>query len=327
MSTISRATGFNRRPATHIFSRLNSLKECATFEDAIKKAGMDFTAIKKPMFIPVGLPNIGDAIKYYQNPDHVAIEHENGTYLGTTGSNYGLVQYPDIFEFSQAMTEEVGVGYEYGGVSGGGRNAYLVMKTAEFIEISAQDRIECYFYFVSSHNRSTGLNLIPSPLRTSNNTVMLFPGVSAIRFRHTKNVMDRLARAKKSIGKVREYFKKFEDSFKELAQTELTPELETVYLKTVFPGSDDDSTRAENMRLKVKDIHMTEPSLQFPSTKRTLLGLYFATVQYADHYMTVRKTGEKDEMTARLESTIGIDGAAARRKAEALAIAMQFRGK
>lgn len=321
-----------KRHGNHIFGRLASLRDCKTIQEAATKCGMDFVAHKRPLLIPQN-PTFSmesfvrnrNAYDFEYNPDCVAIHHQDGTYLSTTGKGYGIIQYPEIFEFTEVFINNGEATYEHGAISGGGKNAYLVMKTNDFIEICPGDKIECYFYFTSSHDGTRGLSLIPAPLRTSNNTVFFHEKIAAIKFRHSKHVMQRLHRAKESIERVKQYFKDFDKSFRLLATRKLTEDYKDKYLRFIFPDSAENPKRAENVRDKIKDLMNIEPSLQLPPTKDTLLGAYFAVVQYVDHYMTVKKSKKNDEISARIEASIGADGAGARRKAEALAMALQFK--
>jgi len=323
----------------HIFSKLTNLEGITDINEVAIKAGFDFTAVKRPQFWfeddngMMGAENFTTVHEYQElfaklrvNPEMVSISNRdaNGSYLGTTGINYGVAQFKDVLAFTQHLVDEGEANYIHGGVTHGGARAFLVMKTAEFIEITPGDRVECYFYVSTAHNGKSSLSLIPAPLRLLNNTVLLVPGISVMKFKHSKHVNFHITQATKTIGKIRQYFDEFRDSFDKLATTALTDHIENTYLKLLYPDGKEKATRAENVRDKIKDIRRTEKSLQLPSVKNTLLGAYFAVCQYNDHYTNIRKTNGRDELSARIESRMSVNGTVAKKKAEALAFAFKL---
>lgn len=302
---------------SHIFSSLKSVKGKDLGEVA-KQCGMDFTAIKKPLHFEYDDEDV-------MVHDKVAvIRQDNGKYLGVIGVDRPLVQYRDSLEFTEIFAKEEDSSYEYGGITHNGRTAYLVMKSNDCFEIYQGDSIDCFFYIQSSHDSSKSLMVVPTPVRRKNNAVFVHPNLHAIKIKHTKHVDSRIIQAKKSIGKVKEYFKEFEQSFKNLAAVSLDKGVGEKYFSLVFPASKENSTQAEHMREKVTEILTKDPSLQLPPTKNTLLGAYFAIVYFCDHYMTVKKTKTRDEISAQIDSKISIAGASAKRKAEALATGIKL---
>jgi hypothetical protein len=201
----------------------------------------------------------------------------------------------------------------------------LVMKTDDIIELSPGDSIECYFYVHTAHDGSAAVSIVPAPLRKANNTVLLMPKMEALKFRHTKHVSSRIARAKETLYKVREYFTEYDKSFKRLSTVSITDPMLDSYYKALVPDSKENPTRAENVRGKITEIFKSEPSLQLPYTKGTLLGAYFAVALYADWYMTVKKSSKFSEVDARIHSRL--KGAGARRKADALGVALKIKEK
>lgn len=307
----------------HIFGYFKNLEGLTDINDVAEKAGFDFTAEKRIQYWRKNQDPNGEEIP---NPEKVAIVNadDDDRYLGTCGINYGIVQYRDALAFTQHIVNQGEANYIHGGVSHGGSRAFLVMKSAEYIEISPGDRIECYFYLSTAHDSKGSMSLIPSPLRPLNNIILLPSGrMEAMKFKHSKHVNTHIAVAAKTIKKVKEYFEEFRESFDRLAQTELTDAMLETYLKVLYPGGKESTKTAENTRNKIKDILMTEKSLQIPSCKNTLLGAYFAVCQYNDHYTTTKKTG-RDELSARIESRMAVNGTVAKKKAEGLAFAYKL---
>lgn len=314
---------FRRR---HIFSHLKSLEGCETIDEVVEKSGMNFVAGKrdlwyeKPLIDEEGNES-DEKMELVKNPDHVAIVREDDhRYLGTTGTGYGIIQYPKVFEFTEVLAEEGVAGFKYGGITGAGERAYLVMQTSECLSLGPESTVECYFYATTSHNRKTGMNIVPAPLWNKGSVVL--SGPPAITFRHTKNVGNKMAQAKRTIKKVKEYFVNFEQSFRDLSSVTLTDDLLETYLLSLFPNPEKKTQRTENIRHKIKITMKTDPAFQTQATNNTLLGAYFSVCMFADFFMPVHKKEGRDESTARIQSAL--DGAAAKRKAEALAFARKM---
>lgn len=315
---------------SNIFTNLTACKG-STIEEIAKTCKFDFTASKKPLNYVING-------KSYEVPDKVAIHRDDDNYyLGTIGRERGVVQYIDSLRFTEAFVQEGDAQYMHAGISGHGRQAYVVMKGAEEFEIVPGDPIECFFYVQSSHDSTKSLMVIPCPQRKKTGGVFVHPRFKAIKIKHTKNVATRLILAKRSIHEIRTYFKEFKESFESLAKASLDKTGENgnihkryyldLYLKAVFPAGKEDPTQAENRRNKIIDILDTDPSLKIPPCQNTLLGAYFATVNFVDNYLTVRNTKGRDERTAQIESKLAISGAGAKRKAEALAQAIKLNEK
>lgn len=323
---ISRKAPIQTLRRKHIFSNLVNLEGCKTIDEVVNKCYMDFEVEKRDQEYPYYDSDGSEVMK--RNPTHVVVvRKDTQDYIGTVGVGYGIVQYPEVFDFTEVLVDEDLAGFKYGGISGVGERAYVVMQATESISLGPDNDISCFFYATSSHDSSTGVNIIPAPLWEQGNTVLLMPKITSMRFRHTKNVEHRMAQAKKTIGSVKKYFEEFEKSFRNLATVKLTEDLLETYLLSLFPESENNPKRSENIRNKITYTLQRDPAFQLPATNNTLLGAYFAVCLFADFYMPVYKTKGKDENTARIQSSLDVRGRGAKRKAEALAFAMKMKDK
>jgi len=305
----------------NVFTNLIEVKG-STIDEIAKLCGFDFEAVKCPLSFEDSLG------KTQQVPDKVAISRKDTSkYLGTIGRERGIIQYTDSLRFTEEFVAQGDADYRHADITGYGRQAYVVMRATEEFEIVPGDPIECYFTVTASHDSTKSLMVIPSPMRKKTGGVFVHPAFKAIKLKYTKNIASRMIQARKSIAGIRQYFKEFEVSFRNLATISLDNGAGETYLKAVFPSSLENSTQAENRREKVKEILASDPSLKIPPCQNTLLGLYFATVTFVDHYLTVKNTKGRDEKTAQIESKLSIDGAGAKRKAEALAQAIKLTEK
>lgn len=296
----------------------------STYEEMLVETGLDLVVHKRNLYY-------ADANGVTrENPEKVVIARVNdGEFLGTVGKDFGLNQYAQTYEFAKLLVSE-GAEYVSGGLIGKGERAFLSFKTGEHIALPGGDNIENYFYIATGHDGQQAIDVIPAPLRQINNTVLRMPeGRSCgFRIRHTKYVDNHIAKAKQSIEKVKTYWANFQKSFQYLASTRLTAQQLDDYLKMVVEGKEE-STRAENIREEIRTIFQKDRMIVgLPATHNTLLGAYFAVVQYCDsENLVVRKSknDRRDATTCRIISMI--DGNAAQRKADGFAFALQMLNK
>ena len=306
-------------------SPLDLLKtvKATTADEMAKEIEIDFIAEKRQQWFKDSNEND------MENPDHVVVVRtDTDDYLGTVGSDYGMVQYIDMLRFTEELTKAGKAEYLHGGYIGKGEQAFVVMKTDSKVVIGPGEEIECYFFCSTSHNRTKNLSIVPTPYHKKSGTIFM-PEIKGAKlaFRHSKHVHDHLARARQSHDKVEEYFIHFQKSFNMLASVHLVDAEMELYLEGLWPlKGKENTTRTENVRERVKEIYRTSQSLKFPATNGTLAGLYMAVCYWADHEQIVKKQ-KVDEESAKILSSIDDKGAAARRKAEALATALTLQKK
>lgn len=309
-----------------------------TAEEMAEQAGLDFTALKVDLHYNVmdetpreELLATGITLNYpvgktkeVRVPDKVAvIREDDGRYLGTVGRNRGILQYRDVLAFTEALVSQGNAAYVTGGIIGSGEQAFVVMKTKDSFKLSGTDAIDCYFYITTSHDNSKGLEIVPAPLRSANGTVLTVGREYRIGFRHSSKVQDRVKRASLSINKVEAYFNEMDTSFRLLRSVNLTSSQFDIFVKSLFPDSDDRPKRSENVRDEITTIYKTGPACQLPSTKGTMLGAYFAVVEWVDKIRNVKHSKVRpNEYDAKLFSLL--EGSGARHKADAYAFAIDM---
>ena len=321
-----------------------------TAEEMAKQGGLDFDAVKADlhfnMVVPgapqevngpvvgnlggvsegISWPRIENTTKTVEVhvPDKVAVIREDDSrYLGTVGRTRGILQYREVLAFTEALVDAGEASYVTAGVIGNGEQAYLIMKSNKSVKLSGTDEVECYFYVTTSHDSSKGLEVVCSPLRTTNGTVLTLPKENRIRFRHSKKVADRVKKAKLSLAKVNSYFDEMETSFRLLRSVNLTQAQFTLFIESLVPDPEEKTKKAEGVRADIETIYKTGPAQQLPSTKGTMLGAYFAVVEYLDKISPTRTSKVRpNEYDAKLHRLL--EGSGAQSKAEAYAFALDM---
>lgn len=322
-----------------------------TAEEMAQQAGLDFNAVKldityeyQPPFpeailqqlLEKGLNQlqIVDWLRENQDlrpklvervvPDKVLVVREDdGRYLGTVGRNRTLLQYRDVLAFTEGLVEQGKAAYVCGGILCSGAQAFVVMKTNKTIRLSDTDEVDCYFYVATSHDSSKRLELVFAPLRKTNGTVLTTE--SRIGFKHTSRMEARVRQASVSVDKINKYFEDMEDSFRLLRGVRPTASQLDVFFKGLFPDPEVNTKQTEDIRHDIFSIFTHGPACQLPATKGTMLGAYFAVVEWVDKQRRTNKSKTKTEYDSKLHSLL--EGSGAAEKANAYAFALDLVNK
>lgn len=291
-----------------------------TINEVAEECGFNFTAKKvKSRFYEED----DDSNPLIVVPDKsIVTRTDTGAYLGTVGSNYGIVQYQEALDFTEEMVKDGGASYIRGGVIGDGRQAFLVMETADFINLGGSDEIKCVFYMTTSHDGSSNLEVVPAFSRTSSGAIITFPKdrKHRLKIKHSKHVGEKVSQARASIKQVKTVWEQFNESFELFRSVKMTKERLEIYLNMVVSG---ESTRAENIREDIMGIYNSSPYIvSFPSTNKTLLGAYLSVVEYYDKQSLVKKRKYLNETDANIQSKL--DGNGAKAKAESYGFALKI---
>ena len=146
-------------------------------------------------------------------------------------------QNTDVFSFMDSVIDDSNSRYAYAGTFENGALVYITIALGDDIKIG-DDNVVPYFTIINSHNGSTSIKAITTPIRiTCSNTLQLAVknAVSSFSFRHTFNAKSKVAQAKQSLEIGYQYY---DDFGKELNQlTEISTNVDDLkkMLDVVFP--------------------------------------------------------------------------------------------
>ena len=308
-----------KKPVSGIFTRTS---DPADLNKILSQIGADFTAVKTPAY-DLKFDDQGNVISKNLNPFMSNIVHkENDKIIGAASADYGVVQYKDAVAFLKDIMEKKEAIVPLASLTFGGARLHLLATTEETVDLPGQDTVSCFFSVSTSHNRTLPMTVSCTPVHTGSQTIFTPLENGVIKVRHTVNVEERMKQAKATLGRVKDFWKNYADTFLRLANTKCDDERRALFLDELMPG---DSTRIVNVRDKITDLFNTGPTSTLGSCKETLFGLVIAIQIYADYYKTVRtnKFGY-DEVSMRVESRLTGDGA--RLKADSFAIGLKLAG-
>ena len=218
--------------------------------------------------------------------------------LGEVGDKYHIISNADGFDILEAIGGKVLI--ETGAILGIGEKAFISCKLPTTTKIG-DDLIEHYFVILLSHDGTTSVLLMITPIRpVCQNTVNLgiAKAVRKYSIRHTVNYEQKLEEAAKVLGIVKGYYTKFEDIANELLAKKRTERQFTALVDKLFKKPEDTaSERAKFNFEKARELCIAALNVpDLADIRDTGWGHYNAIVDYADH---ARGTRIKDEQLNR----------------------------
>jgi hypothetical protein len=232
---------------------------------------------------------------------------------------YCIIQNKETLDFCDLFVSQGTAGYNHVIPLNRGEQIHIILKSPDFADLGGGDVIDSYFDIVTSHDGSQKFRAIPIAVRRHNNTLMPAPS-KGIAIKHTKNAQGNLMLARLVVGKVKAYFEELPENFEKLAKMQVNSQQVTDYFKILYDG---DNSRAENIRDRMMAIFKGGKSNQlFPNCQGTLLGAYFAAVEYAEFNMVVKESKHMDEISTKIHSRLV--GSAAKLKTDAYWTALKL---
>jgi phage/plasmid-like protein (TIGR03299 family) len=290
-----------------------------TVAEAIKAAGLDWTASKQPVYTQTPAQPQLTVV-----PDcYAVVRSSDGAILGHVGDRYTIVQNAEAFAPFQPMLDSGAVTLETAGSLRGGSRVWILGKcNVESVEIVPGDKMDLYVLFYHSHDGSLKIHFGFTPIRVvCNNTASAAIASDAsklIKIKHTKNALQALQAVGEIMNVAKGEFEATCEQYKRLAKTKIDQATLEKYVKIVFAVDQAKANNGKQSKVmdKIQPLYEHGRGNDLPGVKGTLWAAYNAVTEYLQH-----ERG-KDRDT-RLDSTWFGQGAALNDKAlaEALKIA------
>lgn len=268
-----------------------------TWEQAIEKAGLDFTVAKRNLLNPFTNEAISDVFGVFRD--------DNQEMLGVVGSRYEPIQNEFMFSFVDAVLDADGEAhYETAGVLGKGEKVFMVANLSQEYDIlGTGDKHRSYLAGVGSHDGSTSLRFFVTDVRiVCSNTLQLAirkakgKGVSV---RHTRDAEARINSKLETLSDARQTFTNTMEKLEILAQRSVDTKMVEEVIAEVFKvdSYDDASTRAKTQMDTVRMLFEQNDNNAFPQFRGTAYNLLNGLTEFTDHYKEVRRTDGRLELT------------------------------
>jgi phage/plasmid-like protein (TIGR03299 family) len=303
-----------------------------TWMEAMELANLNWTCDLVKMFYRGTLADVQTGRgPVMEVPEQFAVIRSiDNACLGVVGSDYRVIQNRDAFSFVDSILEaEKGAHYESAGALGNGERIWTMARIpGSDFAVGGTDAHESYLLFTTSHDGSgAGVAKLTTTRVVCQNTLQsaLSGGGSVMRFRHTKNVQDRLERAKLIMTGVTQDVKQLREKFEFLASKRMTKDSLVAVIDRLFPKSEDEKssqTRRDGIVAEVLKLYeLNDGKNGNKAIAGTGFNLFNAVTEYVDHFRSARITEGRKGMTvqqARAENAVF--GTGERLKTEALGV-------
>lgn len=300
--------------------RLGKVVDSMTSKEAIELSGLDFEVKKVPMYFAdesifltkeesVNYKNVrritenNAEVSHMINPlnkvanSFATVRTDDYTQLGVVGQRYEVIQNVEAFDFFDRIVGEGHAMYETAGALGNGETIFVTAKIPSKM-IVAKDEIDKYLLFTNSHDGSSSVNILFTPIRVvCNNTLTaaLRGAKNKYIVRHTISAQEKLKLAEITLGIVSKQSEVLEDLFTQWSKEYLEDDSIDDILESALGLKRDKegklSTRADNMLTSIKDYH--ESGVGQSHIRGTKWGVFNAVSGY---YQNVKEYKTDDRM-------------------------------
>ena len=280
--------------------KLNGIRSA---EAALEKANLMWSVEQAPLITANGLDVTSHKALY---------RGDNKKVLGIVGQDYEIIQNTTAFSFFDVVALRYGARYEYAGIIKDGRKIFLQAKLGQSFEAVRGDQIDNYVTMVTSHDGSSSLKCLLTPIRlTCANMLVraIKAATTSVMLKHTSNVNDRLRDAMNVFHMSTKAFEEFEQKAKYLARKLVDKQMVERFLNEVI--EDTGSTRAKNQKERVRELFENGRG----NTGKSAWHLYNGVTEWIDH----DRTSDPEKS---LDSAMFGSGASLKEKAFEAALAL-----
>lgn len=271
------------------------LEEYPGREKAMELAGHNWNIIEVPVM------SICKGTMVTTNDWKMLIRDDTMKPISVVTDSYGVVPNGKMWDIVDAIVEQPNVKYETAGVLKGGRILWILAKLDEPAEIPGDNSpIYPYVCVSTAHDGMKSCKAQAITVRVICwNTYQAAAAQSKssgkeFTFRHTANVMDRIAEARCALGLVRDKFNEFIELAIDLTKVETTDDMIKDFTLSFIPDpplnvmTDRVHNIIQNNRRMFGDI-LLGPTIP-ENHRHTAYGLFCAGTEFLDHFRAYRTT-------------------------------------
>ena len=232
-----------------------NVEDCKTTLEVMQKSHLDFHVKKCPLVakMPFNMDRTDEILDDINAGN--CFSHEGNIYrdcpdafgtfrtdvdipLGIVKSKYTVVDNVDAFKFFDSAIGKDEAIWQTAGYFGNGERVFVSAKLPKTIKVNG-DIIENYLVFANSHDGSSGVNILFTPIRVvCQNTLnaAIKTAESFVRFRHTKSVHNNIDMAADLLDIVKDQAVIVEDRFNRLSDTEINDIQAKEYIFKTYLG-------------------------------------------------------------------------------------------
>lgn len=223
-----------------------NVEECRSMEAVLSASGLDYTVIKKPVFVPEGNGIVTIPNRF------ATVREEDGHIYDVVSNRYEIIQNREAFDFVNYMTDEIT--FEKAGETESGI-VYIIAKMEEVNILG--DAFTPHVIFRNGFAGTVRINAAICPLRIvcQNQFNFSFKNTeNTVAIRHMSNARERLEEAKTSLKMCADYMIRLNAEAEKYAGIKLDRFKLNAVLNELFPVTD--TNISEHKRTLLKEQKM-----------------------------------------------------------------------
>jgi phage/plasmid-like protein (TIGR03299 family) len=302
---------YSRTPAWHELGTIIP-DGVSDIDEVLSLGGIDFEVVRRPVLFQ---NTLGGPTKVLPE-QFVTVRQDTGAGLGVVGARYEVFQNRSIFEFLQDLVADHDVIWESAGALREGRRVFVCLRLPETVTIDAagvNDQIVPYIATITSHDGSSLAQTVATPWRIECGNTERFALRDAYTrwgVRHTRNALQRVAEARRTLGLSVKYFDAFAAEEEALARTQVSIGQFHDLIEQLWPAPDEQAgKRSKTMH----DTRVQELTGLYAANRDRLGATAYAAeraiTQYADWKQPIRPTGSLRGNNLAARATAVMEGA------------------
>lgn len=310
---------YTRVPAWHGLGSVH-LEGLTSVYDVLKAAAIDFEVSKRA--VQYRNPLTG-ALETLPN-QYVTVREDTGAGLGVVGERYEVFQSNTVFSFLHDLLGTSDVVCESAGALRGGAKTFICLRLPEAVTVDPEginDEVIPYIVAINSYDGSSQAQVIATPWRpVCGNTERFAVRDAHTRWgiRHTRNGLDRIDEARRTLKLAGKYFEHFAAEEQALAETRVTMADVDRLIQELWPAPDGAKTQAALTRY-ANHVGAVK-ALWTPNADRLGNTAYAAErmiTEFLDWKSEMRPTGPLKGKFAAARATAMLEGGQDEKKAKA----------
>jgi phage/plasmid-like protein (TIGR03299 family) len=262
-----------------LFTTGKTIENKLDYDAALKECKLDYTVHLEDMCTTNGVSVL----------DAKAVVRDDGHVICSTGSHTQLVQNIDKFSFFGDMIETGLVELHAGGVLKNGNRQFLLAKYKENYEVAPGDVVEHFVLCRDAYDNSASVSITDWAGRLiCSNGLARIEQMNAIKFRHGKDVKNKVGLFRELLENTALDFKKTIETYKQLASKKIGHEWLAEYTMKILEVDDvdllfnNDNQPIKRMRELQDAIHFGQGQ-NLESIKNTAWWAYNGVTNWLSH--------------------------------------------
>lgn len=234
------------------FTGVTDVTDCRTAQEVMEKAGLNWNVAKGKILVQMpdnvdldNPNNFGPEDIHHGYNSYKVVNNQFATYrtdknipLGIVKERYTPIQNIDAFKFFNDVIDKNDVSWFTAGCGGNGEKVFVSAKLSDTILVNGKDPINNYLVFSTSHDGSSSIKIMLTPIRLICFNAMnaaIRNATSYINIKHTQSAYSKISTAHEVLGITRKKIDFFSQCLEQMTKIKMNDDKALdVFSKIVF---------------------------------------------------------------------------------------------